>query len=87
MNARAAPFASLIAALGPGPHAQSLPSRAELQARADSNDPVVHYALAQGFLQAIRFVRLPRPRPEPLHRPDRGRQRAAGASAAAVTRS
>lgn len=34
MNARAALLASLIAALGPGLHAQSLPSRAELQARA-----------------------------------------------------
>lgn len=48
MNARAAPLASLIAALGPGLRAQSLPSLAELQARAraDSNDPVAHHAIA-----------------------------------------
>lgn len=54
MNARAGLLALLIFMAGPGLDSQSLPSLAELQARAraDSNDPVAHYALAQGFLQA-----------------------------------
>jgi tetratricopeptide (TPR) repeat protein len=54
MNARAAVLALLIVIVGPGLDAQSPPSLAELQARArtDSNDPVVHVALAQGFLRA-----------------------------------
>lgn len=54
MHRRAALLASLIAILGPGLDAQSLPSLAELQARAraDSNDPVAHFALAQAWLRS-----------------------------------
>jgi Tfp pilus assembly protein PilF len=53
MNPRCALLA-ILAATGPaGVVAQSAPSLAELEARAraDSNDPVAHFALAQGFLQ------------------------------------
>jgi tetratricopeptide (TPR) repeat protein len=54
MNARAAQLAFLIVLFGTGLDAQRAPSLAELaaRARADSNDPVAHFALAQAFLEA-----------------------------------
>jgi len=56
MYTRGASLAFLAVVGLRGLYAQQAPSLAELQsrARADSNDPVVHYALAQAYLQAKR---------------------------------
>ena len=54
MNVRLALLAGLTVVFSAGLAAQQAPSLPELEARAraDSNDPVAHFALAQAFLQA-----------------------------------